>query len=140
MKLSYFLLIAGCHILVSGIYAQSFPVTNSSLKYHTVYSLLSNDVKLKQSWLSERENRHKTYLYRIDPERLLHNFRLNVGIVSTAKPLDGWEHPSVGLCSHIVDHYLSACASQIKNDNNTLLIRRINCLVDTLTECQQDFL
>ncbi|MBV5283595.1 MAG: glycoside hydrolase family 127 protein [Paludibacter sp.] len=137
MKLSRLLLIAVCCTLVFGTDAQNLSGSNSSSKYHTVNAFSATDVKLKQSWLSERENRNKIYLYSLDPERLLHNFRVNAGIPSTAKPLDGWEHPSVGLRGHFVGHFLSACASQIKNDGDTLLANRINYMVNALAECQQ---
>jgi hypothetical protein len=50
------------------------------------------------------------YLLSLDPERLLHTFRLNAGLASTAKPYGGWEAPSVELRGHSLGHYLTACA------------------------------
>lgn len=96
-----------------------------------------NEVKLKSSWLLEREKLNLNYLYKLDADRLLHNFRVNAGIPSTAQNLDGWEHPTVGLRGHFTGHYLSACASQIANNGDTVLMKRLNYMVDALAECQQ---
>jgi DUF1680 family protein len=96
-----------------------------------------NEVKLKDSWISKREDLNRSYLYRLDAERLLHNFRVNAGIKSDAKPLDGWENPGIGLRGHFTGHYLSACASEIAQTGDTLLKRRIDYMVLALAECQQ---
>ena len=48
------------------------------------------------------------FLKSLEPDRLLHNFRVNAGLPSVAKPLEGWESPGVGLRGHFVGHYLSA--------------------------------
>lgn len=97
----------------------------------------TEEVKLKASWLLEREKLNVNYIYKLDADRLLHNFRVNAGIPSTAKNLDGWEHPTVGLRGHFTGHYLSACASEIANNGDTLLLKRLNYMVNVLAECQQ---
>ncbi|HKB78843.1 MAG TPA: beta-L-arabinofuranosidase domain-containing protein, partial [Thermoanaerobaculia bacterium] len=51
-----------------------------------------------------------TLLLNLDPDRLLHNFRVNAGLPSSAQPLGGWEAPDVELRGHTVGHYLSALA------------------------------
>ncbi len=95
------------------------------------------DVTLYDSWIKQRETLNTNYLHQLDPERLLHNFRVNAGIKSLAKPLDGWEAPYIGLRGHFTGHYLSACASIIEKNGDTLLLNRINYMVDALGECQQ---
>ena len=50
------------------------------------------------------------YLLSLDPDRLLHNFRVNAELPSSAAPLGGWEAPDVELRGHTVGHYLSALA------------------------------
>jgi len=97
----------------------------------------NKDVTLYDSWIKQRETLNTIYLYQLDPERLLHNFRVNAGIKSDAKPLDGWEAPYIGLRGHFTGHYLSACASLIEKNGDTLLLKRINYMVDALWECQQ---
>ncbi|MFC7733363.1 beta-L-arabinofuranosidase domain-containing protein [Actinomadura keratinilytica] len=50
------------------------------------------------------------YLKFIDADRLLHTFRLNVGLPSSAEPCGGWEAPDVQLRGHSTGHLLSALA------------------------------
>jgi len=97
----------------------------------------NNDVTLFDSWIKQRETLNTNYLHQLDPERLLHNFRVNARIKSDAQPLDGWEASYIGLRGHFTGHYLSACASLIKKNGDTLLLKRINYMVDALWDCQQ---
>ena len=54
--------------------------------------------------------RNRKYLLQLDADRLLHTFRINAGLPSTAKPYGGWEGPGVELRGHSIGHYLSGCA------------------------------
>jgi len=101
------------------------------------YPFSSNDVKLNPSRIKQRETLNTAYLYRLDPERLLHNFRVNAGLKSDAKPLEGWESPQCGLRGHFTGHYLSACAILIEKNGDTLLNKRIVYMVNALADCQQ---
>ena len=100
-------------------------------------AFLNKDVVLSESWIKQRETVNTKYIYQFDTDRLLHNFRINAGIESKAKPLEGWESPKVGLRGHFVGHYLSACASLIEKTGDTLLQKRVKYMVDVLEECQQ---
>ena len=53
---------------------------------------------------------NRRFLLAQDPDRLLHTFRLNAGLPSSAEPLGGWEAPVNELRGHYTGHYLSACA------------------------------
>ena len=46
----------------------------------------------------------------LDPDRLLHMFRVTAGLPSSAQALGGWEAPDNELRGHFTGHYLSACA------------------------------
>jgi uncharacterized protein len=94
-------------------------------------------VTLDPSWISHREKLNTRYLKSLDPERLLHNFRINAGLPSTAKPLEGWEAPAIGLRGHFVGHYLSAVSSLIERQKDPLLIERLNYIVVELRKCQR---
>jgi len=96
-----------------------------------------SEVVLNSSWIKQREALNTTYLHQLDPERLLHNFRVNAGISSSAKPLEGWESPECGLRGHFVGHYLSACATLIAKDGDALLSKRISYMIDEMAVCQQ---
>ena len=97
----------------------------------------ADDVKLNPSWIKQRETLNTAYLHQLDPERLLHNFRVNAGFPSPVKPLEGWESPDCGLRGHFTGHYLSACATVIKNEGDSLLAKRIGYMIKVLAECQQ---
>jgi len=104
-------------------------------KWPTAFS--NKEVVLYDSWIKQRETLNTNFLHELDPDRLLHNFRVNAGIKSDAQPLDGWESPKIGLRGHFVGHYLSACASLIEINGDTLLQKRISYMVDVLWDCQQ---
>jgi len=68
------------------------------------------DVRLLDGPFLDMQQRGLDYLLSLDPDRLLHSFRINAGLPSTAKPYGGWEAPSVELRGHSLGHYLTACA------------------------------
>jgi len=76
------------------------------------------------------------YLLSLDPDRLLHNFRVNAGLPSTAQPLGGWEAPDVELRGHSVGHYLSALALMYAASNDARFKARADALVDELAKIQ----
>jgi DUF1680 family protein len=77
------------------------------------------------------------YLKSLDPDRLLHNFRINAGLPSNAKPLEGWEAPAIGLRGHFVGHYLSAVSAFVEKTKDPLFTQRLNYMVEELHKCQQ---
>lgn len=94
-------------------------------------------VTLTSSWIKQREDLNTEYLKSLDPDRLLHNFRMNAGLHSSAQPLEGWEAPGIGLRGHFVGHYLSAVSSLVEKYSDPLLIRNLNYLVEELDKCQR---
>lgn len=94
-------------------------------------------VTLDSSWIKHREDLNVAYLESLDPDRLLHNFRVNAGLLSNALPLEGWEAPGIGLRGHFVGHYLSAVSNVVeKKQNHKVLSERLNYLVTELGRCQ----
>ncbi|MFF3493203.1 beta-L-arabinofuranosidase domain-containing protein [Streptomyces sp. NPDC002795] len=55
------------------------------------------DVTLLDSPFRADMRRTCAYLKAVDPDRLLHTFRTNVGLPSDAEPCGGWEAPDVQL-------------------------------------------
>ena len=53
---------------------------------------------------------NRRYMMSLDPNRLLHTFRITAGLPSSAAPLGGWEQPENELRGHFTGHYLSGCA------------------------------
>jgi hypothetical protein len=76
------------------------------------------------------------YLKRLDPDRLLHVFRVNAGLASSAQPLGGWEAPGCELRGHFVGHYLSALAIGHAATGDASLRARGDAMVRTLADCQ----
>src|SRR4029450_7879244 len=68
------------------------------------------DVRLGDGPFLDAMRRDQAYLLQLDIDRLLHTFRINAGLPSTAAPLGGWEAPDVELRGHSLGHFLSANA------------------------------
>lgn len=132
-KIALFILVTSC------ISPEAFGQYASSQQAEKAKPFPNESVVLTSSGIKERETLNTTYLRSLDPDRLLHNFRVNAGLPSSAKPLEGWEAPGVGLRGHFTGHYLSASASVIERDNDTLLANRIQYMVQELYKCQQAF-
>ncbi|HZJ67104.1 MAG TPA: beta-L-arabinofuranosidase domain-containing protein [Kofleriaceae bacterium] len=72
-----------------------------------------------------------------DVDRLLHNFRRNAGLASSAAPLGGWEAPDNELRGHYVGHYLSACALIWASSGDAQARQRGDKVVAVLADCQR---
>ena len=59
------------------------------------------------------------YLLMLDPDRLLYTFRVNANLSTMgAKPLGGWEAPTIEVRGHFVGHYMSATAMMWASTGN----------------------
>lgn len=103
---------------------------------HSLQDFSSNEVELTNSLVKDREISNTLYVKRLDPDRLLHNFRINAGLPSTAIPLEGWESPNIGLRGHFLGHYLSAASIIIARDNDSAFEKRLNYIINELAICQ----
>lgn len=93
-------------------------------------------VRLGDGPFRDAETWNRAFLLRISPDRLLHTFRLNAGLATTAQPLGGWEAPDCELRGHFMGHYLSACALGFASRADSELKTRGDYLVKSLAECQ----
>jgi len=80
---------------------------------------------------------NRRYLMGLDPDRLLHTFRLTAGLPSDAEPLGGWEAPDNELRGHFTGHYLSACALMAAQTGDSAVRERGTHIVAELARCQQ---
>ena len=79
----------------------------------------------------------RQYLRSLPAERLLHTFRVNAGISSSAQPLGGWEAPDCELRGHYAGgHYLSACALMYAGCGDEDLKNNADKMVVELGKCQ----
>ncbi|MGO9094137.1 MAG: beta-L-arabinofuranosidase domain-containing protein [Bryobacteraceae bacterium] len=94
-------------------------------------------VRLLESPFREAQERNREFLHSLEADRLLHTFRLNAGLPSSAQPLGGWERPDVELRGHFTGHYLSACALMYAATGDDELRTRGNGIVEELAKCQK---
>ncbi len=111
------------------------PVTNAIMLKARPFPL--QDVRLLDGPLRQAMLRDQRYLLDLDPDRLLHNFRVNVGLPSSAPPLVGWEAPNVELRGHTVGHYLSALALMYAGTGDGRFKARGDLMVAELAKIQQ---
>ena len=94
------------------------------------------DVRLLDGPFKQAMQLDQQYLLSLEPDRLLHNFRVNAGLPSTAKPLGGWEAPDVELRGHAVGHYLSALALMYAATGDARFKSRADLMVAELAKIQ----
>jgi uncharacterized protein len=80
----------------------------------------------------------RKYLHSLPPDRLLHTFRINAKIASSAEPLGGWEAPDCELRGHYAGgHYLSAVALMHASTGDEDLKKNGDVVVGELAKCQK---
>ncbi len=94
------------------------------------------DVRLRAGEAASAFDVNRRYLLGLDPERLLHMFRVTAGLASTAQPLGGWEAPANELRGHFTGHYLSACALMHAQAGDSVALERSRYVVHELARCQ----
>jgi uncharacterized protein len=81
------------------------------------------------------------YLLTLDPDRLLHNFRVNAGLEPKASVYGGWEsqEPWVDIrChGHTLGHFLSACSMMFASTGEPAFRQRVDYIVSELQSCQE---
>ena len=95
------------------------------------------EVRLLPGAFRRAQDANAAYLGRLDADRLLHNFRVNAGLPSSAQPLGGWEKPDCELRGHFVGHYLSACALMYSSTGDNKLKDKGAYIVAELAKCQR---
>ena len=79
----------------------------------------------------------RRYLHSLPPDRLLHTFRINAGLPTSARPLGGWEAPDCELRGHYAGgHYLSACALMFASTGDEDLKKNASTVAAELGKCQ----
>ena len=101
-----------------------------------VWQFLPDQVRLLDGPFRDAMLRDQQFLLALDPDRLLHTFRLNAGLPSTAQPLGGWEAPDVELRGHSAGHYLSALSLMYASTGDARFKDRADALVAELAKVQ----
>jgi uncharacterized protein len=120
---------------VSGVYAHPADRAGHNDRL-AVKPFELNRITILDGPLKEALERDRAYLRALEIDRLLHTFRLNAGLPSTAQPLGGWEDPSVELRGHFIGHYLSACGLLYASVGDLVLKAKADSVVSVLAACQ----
>jgi DUF1680 family protein len=98
------------------------------------------DVRLLDGPFRRAQELDAKYLLRLEPDRLLHNFRVNAGLKPKAPVYGGWEsvEPWVEIrChGHTLGHYLSACSLMFAATGDERFKQRSDYIVAELLDCQ----
>ena len=107
----------------------------SSAQTAKAWPLPLSAVRLKPSiWATAVETNRK-YLLSLDPDRLLHNFRVGAGLEAKARRYGGWETQSIA--GHTLGPYLSALSLMSAQTGDQALRGRIRYNVAGLAQTQQ---
>jgi len=101
------------------------------------YPFSLKQVRLLPGPFKEAMDRDLKYMLDLDSDRLLHNFRVNAGLPSSARPLGGWEKPDVELRGHTIGHFLSACAFMFASTGDPRIKAKAEAMVAELAKCQK---
>ncbi|WP_327045430.1 glycoside hydrolase family 127 protein [Microbispora sp. NBC_01189] len=86
-------------------------------------------------WL-DNQNRTLAYLRFVDADRMVHTFRANAGLASSAQPVGGWEAPGMELRGHFTGHLLSGLAQAYAITGDTAYKTKGDYIVNALAACQ----
>jgi DUF1680 family protein len=98
------------------------------------------DVRVDAGPFLDAQRRDAEYLLRIDPDRLLHGFRVNSYLRPKAPLYGGWEsvEPWIEIrChGHTLGHYLTAASCMYAATGDMRFAERVDYIVTELAECQ----
>jgi DUF1680 family protein len=94
------------------------------------------DVKVLDPNLVQMREQTLQYLLALDSDRLLHNFRVNAKLPTTAAPLYNRESPANGWRGHYVGHFLSASSQMYASTGDARIKAKANAMVTELAKCQ----
>ena len=115
-----------------------FPKTSVSPKVEIrAYPFNLKEVRLLDGPFKRAMERDLRYMLGLEPDRLLHMFRVTAGLPSTAQPYGGWEKPDVELRGHTVGHFLSASALMFAATGDERIKAKADAVVAGLAACQK---
>jgi DUF1680 family protein len=99
------------------------------------------NVDLGESPFLHAQQMTEAYLLRLEPDRMLHNFRVNAGLPPKAPVYGGWESDpiweDINCHGHTLGHYLSACALAWRSTGDSRFKHRVEYIAGELAECQK---
>lgn len=110
------------------------PLSTSPALPRTAKPLPLAAVRLLPSPYMDAVEANLAYLKRLEPDRLLHNFRASAGLKPKGEVYGGWESDTIA--GHTLGHYLTALALMHQQTGDAECRRRIDYTVDELAEVQ----
>ena len=111
-----------------------------SLPARTLQPFPLPDVRLLDGPFLEAQKRDEAYLLQLEPDRMLHNFRVNAGLEPKAPVYGGWESvktwEGIRAHGHTLGHYLTAASLMFASTGHEEMKRRVDYIVGELQECQ----
>jgi DUF1680 family protein len=96
------------------------------------------EVRLLPGPFLDAQKINSAYLLSLPQDRLLHTFRVNAGLPSSAEPIGGWEKPDCELRGHFAGgHYLSALALSYAATGEPEFKKKAEVMVSELARCQR---
>jgi DUF1680 family protein len=121
-------------VLASLASAFGLPRAALSLQRNAARPLPMTAVRLQPSpWLEALES-NRAYLHHLEPDRLLHDYRVQAGLTPRRERYGGWEKETIA--GHSLGHYLSACALMHAQTGDAECRARAHYIVGELRECQ----
>lgn len=102
----------------------------------SVYPFPLGAVTLLAGPFLSNTGRTQSYLGFLDADRLLHTFRLNYGLSSSATACGGWESPTTELRGHSMGHVLTGLAQAYASTGTASYQTKGDYLVAQLAICQ----
>ena len=107
-----------------------------SLPLPTAIPFRLEDVRILDPDLLRMREQTLNYALALDSDRLLHNFRVNAKLPSSAEPLYNRESPTNGWRGHYVGHFLSACSQMYASTGDVRIKTKTTAMVSELAKCQ----
>jgi DUF1680 family protein len=99
------------------------------------------DVDLSEGPFLHAQKMTEAYLLKLQPDRMLHNFRVNAGLKPKAPVYGGWESEAtwadINCHGHTLGHYLSACSLAFRSTNDKRFKQRVEYIASELAACQK---
>lgn len=98
------------------------------------------DVDLLESPFLKARLKSQSYLLALEPDRMLHTFRVNAGLQPKAEIYGGWESvptwTDIHCQGHTLGHYVSACSLMYGATRDVRFKQRADYIVAELRDCQ----
>jgi len=116
------------------------PDPPSSPIARAVTSFALSDVDLLDGPFLKARLRSQRYLLSLEPDRMLHTYRVNAGLPPRAEVYGGWEsNPTwteIHCQGHTLGHYLSGCSLMYGATQDVRFKQRADYIVAELRDCQ----